>query len=203
VFLAALLAIMADVSTVYLFGDQTDDSRAYLRALLRANQDPVLKAFLHDSYLRVRTEVLRLNRNEKATTRFSSLLELLEVEFQGPSKVAVEHAITSICQFGVFFWHCHEAGGQYPTRNSYLVGLCTGSLTAAAVGCCRSVSELLPVAVELTVMSFCIGEFAARTGACVSYDSVVGNGSWAVAIPDMHHDVAEEKISALIKSKAS
>ncbi|KAF1952277.1 ketoacyl-synt-domain-containing protein [Byssothecium circinans] len=187
---------MEDRTAVYLFGDQTDDARFPLRTLLHSERDPILETFLRESYLRLRAEVLRYNTS---TQQFASLLELLEVEFQGSCRVGVEHALTSICQFGVFFKECHRASGQYPTAgNTYLIGLCTGTLTAAAVSCCRSLSELLPVAVEVAVLSFYIGEVAWQAGNSFSCRNEAENTSWAVAMPTLDYDLAEEYIEAWV-----
>ena len=176
-----------DVFTIYLFGDQTDDCRSQLRSLLHVKHDPLLDEFLQIAYKRVKAEILRRQNGKGADViQFSSLRELLDVDFKGDCRVAVEHAITSICQFGIFLRQCHEtAGGRYPDpSNACLVGLCTGSLTAAAISCCRSIAELVHVAVEVTMLSFSVGEFAAQTGSLFYCDNLdmIENGSWAVAM---------------------
>ena len=196
---------MAKDTNVYLFGDQTDDARSNLRALLRTIHDPILESFLQRSYARLRTELLRPHQIEdKADFRFASLLELVDLELVGSQRVALEHALTSICQFGLFFKHCQESGGRYPASDSAcLIGLCTGSLTAAAVSCCQSVSELLPVAVEVTILSFRAGELATEIGACQSSSATAPKSAWAIAVPKLDAEKAVEKIHAFVTCKVS
>lgn len=54
-----------------------------------------------------------------------------------------------------------QTGASYPSlQEACLLGLCTGSLAAAAISCSGSILELLPVAVETVLVAF-------RTGMCV------------------------------------
>ena len=51
-----------------------------------------------------------------------------------------------------------EAGRQYPSPSQvYLVGLCTGTLAAAAISSSTSLSELLPAAVHTVQVAFRLG----------------------------------------------
>ena len=51
-----------------------------------------------------------------------------------------------------------EAGRQYPSPGeAYLVGLCTGTLAAAAISSSTSLSELLPAAVHTVQVAFRLG----------------------------------------------
>lgn len=62
----------------------------------------------------------------------------------------------------MIFSQCGQNGGLCPQPpNSYVLGLGTGALTAAAVSCCRTISELLPLAVHTVAI-------ALRTGLCAS-----------------------------------
>ena len=51
-------------------------------------------------------------------------------------------------------WH-------YSVENARVLGLCTGALSAAAVSCSRSLSELVSSAIDAIVVAF-------RTGICVT-----------------------------------
>lgn len=53
--------------------------------------------------------------------------------------------------------HHEEAGKQYPTNNTYLVGLCTGALAAAATSSSGSLSELLPAAIHTVQVALRLG----------------------------------------------
>lgn len=49
-------------------------------------------------------------------------------------------------------------GASYPTpADSYLLGLCTGALSAAAISSSKTISELLPVAVQAVRVAFRFG----------------------------------------------
>lgn len=80
-----------------------------------------------------------------------------------------------------------------------MVGLCTGTFAAAAVSCSRSVTDLIPVAIEATVTAFRTGmlvEDAARR-LVPSQDL---NQSWAVLIEGaksaaLIHEFAERSVS--------
>jgi hypothetical protein len=198
------MAEVTETDIVYVFGDQTDDCRGSLRFLLRTRQDPLLEEFLILAFRRLRGEIFKCQTSRQAKLfNFASLQELLDVKFEGHCKVAVEHAITSICQFAMFMKQCHDTPGcLYPdARNTSLVGICTGSLTAATLSCCRSAAELVPVAVEVTMLSFFVGELAAQTGTLFNRDGGDTSRlseSWAVAIPSselsqVEHYLEEQK----------
>lgn len=58
-----------------------------------------------------------------------------------------------------------EASDSYPSpQHTRLLGLCTGAIAAAAVGCARSVLELLPLAVTAVAVAFRTGLCAADAG---------------------------------------
>jgi hypothetical protein len=196
---------MANQTSVYIFGDQTDDVRGQLRALLRVVHDPILETFLKKSFARIRLELLRpYHVEDKSNSRFATLLELVEIDLTGPQKVALDHALTSICQFGLFLKHSHELDGRYPTDGSeYLVGLCTGALTCSAISYCRSVSELLPVAVEVVVLSFRAGEYAAERGACHFSGSQNSDSYWAILAAGLDVESAVTKIDTFVRCEVS
>lgn len=58
--------------------------------------------------------------------------------------------------------HYSATNHIYPSaQETRLVGLCTGLLTATAVSCCRSITELIPLAAYTVLVAF-------RIGLCVS-----------------------------------
>lgn len=63
-----------------------------------------------------------------------------------------------------------------------MIGMCTGLLTAAAVSCCQSLSELLPVAVQAVLVAFRTGLHTMEVSARVER-SVGGSKVWSVMIP--------------------
>lgn len=80
---------------------------------------------------------------------------------------------------------CHQARGLYPQPlDSFLIGMCTGSLAVAAISCCRTLSELLPVAVQVVVLSLRAGTLAADIRARLQVDSDP-ESSWASMFPGL------------------
>ncbi|RDA83431.1 hypothetical protein CP532_4414 [Ophiocordyceps camponoti-leonardi (nom. inval.)] len=182
------------VTHVFLFGDQTEDYRSLLNSLLRLEPDPLLESFLSTSYSRLRAEIL-----QHVSLSFSSLLELLTVSSLPPSQqVALDHGLSCICHFALFFHHlAQKHGGVYPIPNSRHLGLCTGSLAAAAVGACSTPLELLSVSVQVCVLSYRLGLHAAETGA--RYDPLRERcRSWAVTVPGLGLDDALDVIHRFV-----
>lgn len=67
------------------------------------------------------------------------------------------------------YWRSHHArpGTEYPSPSeAHVLGLCTGSLAAAAICCSATLSELLPAAVEAVRVALrfglCIDDVRAR-----------------------------------------
>ena len=48
-------------------------------------------------------------------------------------------------------------GHSFPAADAVVSGFCTGALSAAAVSCCKTISELLPVAVAVVGVAFRVG----------------------------------------------
>jgi hypothetical protein len=188
---------------IFVFGDLTDDARAYLRQLIRTKPDPILDSFLSASYHAVRTDLLALSQvGGGQDWRFSNLLELPEVTPSGPQKVALDHALTVISHFGLFFEWCQQSNGVYPDlRSTHFSGLCVGSLPVAAIRCCRSLSELLPIAVRVCVLGFRAGRLAADVAARFDCNPDPSHVSWVMTVPDLKVDDANLLIDRFTNDK--
>lgn len=81
-----------------------------------------------------------------------------------------------------------------------MVGTCAGSLAAAAISCCRTLSELLPVAVQTVALSFHAGLLATDVSQRFCAGSNQGDQSWAFMCHGLAIDVAVDKIDAFSKS---
>ena len=87
-----------------------------------------------------------------------------------------------------------SAGRSFPTpQNACLTGRCTGSLTAAAVSCSSSPSDLLSIGVHTVVLAFRIGACAWDVGTriCSSRDASDRYQSWTAALSG----VSEEELA--------
>lgn len=189
--------------TVLVFGDQTDDVRSVLRALLVMEPDPILQSFLQRSYGAIRAELLRLSKPEDGSaSRFSSLKELIDVNLHGSHRVALDHALTTLCHFGLLFERCRQSQGLYPDIGStYLMGICTGSLAAAAASFCRTPLDLLPLAIDVCVLAFRAGELAADVAARFYSGPSQSVLSWALALPNLDLEGARRIIEEFIRLK--
>ena len=67
------------------------------------------------------------------------------------------------------------------SRRTYLVGLCTGMLPAAALAVSNSTSQLLKISPEIVRLSLRVGIKASRRSMQIEQCS----DSWAIAIPGM------------------
>ncbi|KAI0003486.1 ketoacyl-synt-domain-containing protein [Xylariaceae sp. FL0662B] len=174
---------MADPLKLYLFGDQTYDIRPYLKDLMLHRHNPVLENFLVKAYDAIRTEIYRLPAETRDDLpRFTCLDDLVSWKQDGKSCAALDMAVTCIYQLGVFIsqvdtWDFHA-------NNSRVLGLCTGALAAAAVGCSRNTLELVPAAVDAVVVAFRTGirvtDMAQRLQPSDSSDQ-----SWAIIVPGL------------------
>ena len=85
---------------VYVFGDQVEDYSTGLPLLLLSEQDPILDAFLAQSYKIIRREIL--STPPLTPPSFSSLLDIARWRSLGVRNLAVEHALTTVYQIGLF-----------------------------------------------------------------------------------------------------
>ncbi|KAI4159137.1 MAG: hypothetical protein LQ342_006841 [Letrouitia transgressa] len=140
---------MADETRVLIFGDQTCDVNAKLRQLLLVQSNPILTTFFGQAFYVIRTELGYLPVAEQKTfPKFNSIADLLSRQRRDGVNQALQ---TALSRYG-------EVGRSYPEKSdTYLVGFCTGALAAAAIGCSKTLSELLPAAVQTVSVAFRLG----------------------------------------------
>ncbi|KAI9878041.1 MAG: hypothetical protein M1830_002092 [Pleopsidium flavum] len=150
---------MAQQTRVFLFGDQTYDFVHKLRELLRSKDNPILTAFLDQAHYVIRAQMNQyLPPKERKAARTSNLAHLLQKYCDGGLSPAFQTALACICQLGCFISQYGEVGRSYPRpEDTYVLGLCTGALAAAAVSSCNTLSELLPAAVQTVQVAFRLG----------------------------------------------
>ena len=86
---------------------------------------------------------------------------------------------------------CGQNGGLYPTpSDSLIIGLCTGSLAAAAVSSCRTLSELLAVAVHTVRIAFRTGLCAVHLGSSIEQDTPDFPISWSANFHGLSDETA-------------
>ncbi|KAF7198010.1 Polyketide synthase CTB1 [Pseudocercospora fuligena] len=146
----------------YVFGDQTYDIADTLESLSKTNDDPLVVDFIQRSCGVLKQELSHLPAQQQARCpRFATLPDLLLPYRAGTLNPALVQALTCTAQLGLFIQQ-HGSGGQaYPTPgNSCLVGICTGSLAAAAVSCAHSASSLLSAALHAVAVAVRLGALA-------------------------------------------
>ncbi|KAK3902976.1 conidial yellow pigment biosynthesis polyketide synthase [Staphylotrichum tortipilum] len=156
---------MGQQEILYLFGDQTFDVEPHLHKVLEAkNNNVVLNGFLEKAYDAIRVQIFQLpNHVREDLPRFTSIEDvLLWKRSEGsPRCVPLDMALNCLYQLGSFI--ISQMGQEYPNPDEEcILGLCTGSLAAVAVGCSQSLSELVPRAVQAVVVAFRVGASVSR-----------------------------------------
>jgi hypothetical protein len=98
--------------------------------------------------------------------------------------------------------HYEEPGEVYPSQeSSYLVGLCTGSLAAAAIASSSSLSELLPAAVHTVQIALRLGLLAVDMRDLIEPAENGKAQEWSALFFDIDEDVAASALSNFSKTK--
>ncbi|KAJ9640320.1 hypothetical protein H2199_005859 [Coniosporium tulheliwenetii] len=188
---------MAQHTRVFLFGDQTYDFVPKLRELLPVKDNPILTAFLDQAHYVVRAQMIQtLSPKEHKAARTASLAQMLQKYCDGELNPAFQTALACICQLGCFIRQFGELGKPYPRpEDTYLLGLCTGSLAAAAISSCSSLSELLPAAVQTVLVAFRLGLCVVDMRDRIEAPSKNTSQEWSVVIFDLEPKAATNAIS--------
>lgn len=182
---------------LYIFGDQSQKVDEGLRTIICSDRDPIQDSFLAKAYEAIRSEIHALK--PRVSIKFAGLLDLLALREDGFKSVPLDHALTVIYQISLFIRLCHKTGRYPQPSDSYLAGICTGTLAAAAISYSRSLSELVPVAVQTVIISFRAGLLAAEIGTQVALNDKTG-ASWAVIYPGLSVEEANSVIKDFSES---
>ncbi|KAL3458190.1 beta-ketoacyl synthase [Aspergillus heterothallicus] len=192
------MASSPDYTRLFLFGDQTYDFVPELRSLLATRNNPILVAFLEQAHYVVRAQMIqKLPPKEHKQSRSASLAEVLQKYVDGKLPSAFQTALSCITQLGSFMCQFDDPSIPYPRFNdSYVLGVCTGSLAAAAISCSSSLSELLPIAVQTVLVAFRLGLCAQEVRDRLEL-SEANRTSWSVVseVPPEEVALAIEKFS--------
>lgn len=89
----------------------------------------------------------------------------------------------------------------YPLPSeSYLVGLCTGSLAAAAICCSRNIAELLPAAIEAVLVAFRTGLRATEVRDRLEL-SDGASASWSIVVPGIQEGTASTVLTDFCRTR--
>ncbi|CAJ2509016.1 Uu.00g140420.m01.CDS01 [Anthostomella pinea] len=198
---------MGEQLQVLLFGDQTFDYTAELPVLLREKDNPYLVAFVERVQVTLRRNIARLPSTERNLfPPFSSIQDLLICIKTQRRNTVLDGTLTcfyQLCSFMSFFGQ-HEQ--SYPDANdTYVAGLCIGSLAAAAVSVSRSLGELCDQGTDAVLVAMRISLRAYRMGCTISGEGLVedGHALWSHVIPHTCLSTAavEEELLAFIKGQ--
>ncbi|GAB1191821.1 Non-reducing polyketide synthase pks27 [Aspergillus pseudonomiae] len=184
--------MIEECKEIVLFGDLTCDSVAGLRALVNIKDNPLLTSFFERVTAGLREEIGLLPFSQRQRfVRFTKFEELLaRAQRSDCPHPGLEKALACTYQLACFIRQYTSPGRKYPSiHRTCLIGLCTGLLSAAAVGCCESITDLVPLATHTVLIAFRAGLFVADvrdrleppTGSPVA---------WSVLIPGLDGDTA-------------
>ncbi|KAL2834295.1 hypothetical protein BDW59DRAFT_178759 [Aspergillus cavernicola] len=188
------------------FGNEfpNDDLKGLFRCLLRHSKDRrfrQLAAFLEESTLVLKSEVAGLPQSLKALVpHFHSLLPLVEVDDfrQGPLGAAMESALLTVLELGMFIGH-YEAEGldwDLSEHNTTLAGLSIGLLAGAGVALSTNLADVAQNGAECVRVSFRLGvyvtEFSRKLEAPQADETLL---SWAHVIIGEQHSAIQDELT--------
>lgn len=89
---------------------------------------------------------------------------------------------------------------MYPSPEStHVIGLCTGSLAAAAISASRNLLELVPTAVDALLVAFRIGMRTAQLACSIAGPAEVGK--WSLIVPVSSNNELLTQINDFAKQK--
>jgi iterative type I PKS product template protein len=144
---------------ILVFGDQTSGQLALLRKVC-SQKGVLLTTFLQQASVALRAEVKDLPaRQRQSFPDFLTILDLVENYNTGGLRIPpLESALVSVAQLAHYIGYYEENPTELPRpENTRVIGLCTGLLAASVVASCRSLGELVPLAVEAVRIAFRIG----------------------------------------------
>lgn len=102
------------------------------------------------------------------------------------------------------FSHYEEPGAVYPSPGStYLIGLCTGSLAAAAIASSSSLSELLPAAVHTVQIALRLGLLAVDVRDRIGRPEAGEPNQWSMLFFGLDEETALPALQEFVRTKVS
>ncbi|ENH68137.1 Aflatoxin biosynthesis polyketide synthase [Fusarium oxysporum f. sp. cubense race 1] len=191
---------MASSTDVYVFGDQSTPVLDKLQALLRVKDNALLTSFLGEAFLAVRHEIVSLSSIErKSIPEAESLSLLLEGVRRSEPHAALDSAFVCIYEIGYYIDYLARSDKQHPLASpSFLLGICTGSIAAAAVSCAKDVFEISKLGVEAATVAFRLGMHVRRRSENLGYSTP---SSWSMILSSNQEELVSEALQELSKDK--
>ncbi|KAL8925721.1 MAG: hypothetical protein Q9172_002112 [Xanthocarpia lactea] len=187
-----------------LFSDQTADPCPLFKQLFRTTTDsPTLKAFFDRTSDGLRQELALAEPSDRsAFPNFNTIPGLVEAYSQNDNPdVAV--ATVLLCVYQLALLLTPERGDDslfdtHPSSRTYLVGLCTGMLPAAAMAVTTSTSQLLRLAPDIVRLALRLGLEARRRSAQIESSSE----SWATVVPGVSPQEQQKALDSFHKENS-
>lgn len=89
----------------------------------------------------------------------------------------------------------------HPPPNQFLVGLCTGSIAAAAISCTKTTVDLLPLGVEAILVAFWVGMHASRRANALVPSALAHSKPWTLLLPGLSESEVIDVIKGTVDIK--
>ncbi|KAG5775036.1 hypothetical protein H9Q73_011283 [Fusarium xylarioides] len=191
---------MASSADVYVFGDQSTPVLDKLQTLVRVKDNAPLNSFLGEAFLAVRREIVSLSSLErKSIPEAESLSLLLEGVRRSEPHAALDSAFVCIYEIGYYIDYLARSDKQHPPASpAFLLGICTGSIAAAAVSCAKDVFEILRLGVEAATVAFRLGMHVRRRAENLAYSTP---SSWSMILSSNQEELVSEALEEFSKGK--
>ncbi|EXL92030.1 polyketide synthase [Fusarium oxysporum II5] len=191
---------MASSTDLYVFGDQSTPVLDKLQTLLRVKDNALLTSFLGEAFLAVRHEIVSLSSIErKSIPEAESLSLLLEGVRRSEPHAALDSAFVCIYEIGYYIDYLARSDKQHPSASpSFLLGICTGSIAAAAVSCAKDVFEISKLGVEAATVAFRLGMHVRRRAENLGYSTT---SSWSMILSSNQEELVSEALQEFSKDK--
>ncbi|WZH40776.1 type I polyketide synthase [Fusarium acuminatum] len=170
---------------VFVFGDQSTRFTPLLQDLLLKGNSPYLTHFVEQVHALFKKEISSLPIPQRRLfPTFANIQELVSKSDWGSGNPALTSALACFYHLASFIHFYDGHGRAFPTENDRIIGLCVGSLAAAAVSCSRSLSELVSASVDAVRVALHVGLRVLRTASMFNTLDTP-SVTWSVIVPEI------------------
>ncbi|SPJ88310.1 probable polyketide synthase that catalyse the condensation of one acetyl-CoA and six malonyl-CoA resultin [Fusarium torulosum] len=185
---------------VFVFGDQSTRFTPSLQDLLLKGNSPYLTHFVGQVHALFKKEISSLPISQRRLfPTFANIQELVSKSDWDGGNPALTSALACFYHLASFIHFYDGHGRAFPTENDRIIGLCVGSLAAAAVSCSRSLSELVSASVDAVRVALHVGLRVLRTASLFN-TSDTPSATWSVIVPDvvLPRSSAQDRLDSFI-----
>ncbi|EKJ76027.1 PKS12 [Fusarium pseudograminearum CS3096] len=185
---------------VFVFGDQSTRFAPPLKDLLLKGNSPYLTHFVKQVHALLRKEISSLPAvQQKLFPNFADIQELVSKSDWGSGNPALTSALACFYHLCSFIHFYDGQGRTFPSENSRIIGLCVGSLAAAAVSCSTSLSELVSAGVDAVRVALHVGLQVWRTTSLFDVPDRP-SATWSIIVPEavLSRSTAQDRLDSFI-----